>query len=845
MVTTKTSVRKEGLSQILYSTVCYRYALKRRENRILHSTELPFFVVIRIHITRRMPPPTPPIPLKDHCSIIHNNVLYIYSPDALQSLALQKNATWSEEPMGISVTGATCVLGGIDGDHSKAALYVVGGSTNSSFMQYPGLQRYSIQEKRWDNISPVTRVTQNRRHHGSAFLNASSSILVYAGSQDGDNNPSTQTFLIETWPPYNVRSFNSLAPPVVDPIMLAWADNRAAMVGGSSTNNQVFTFGPDDGWVDAGVALTQPLPSNSASQSALLSLVDQSKILVTFDMGQSPNRVSSTVLLNPAGQPAQAGQLVRDIERPLGSRRRDVTLSTFPQYNDSLAPRTVRNDASLAQDPNGLIVISGGNDQDPLSIFNATENQWVDATELLGEQTQTPSTGSPTPSTSIPTASASFISAPNSGGSRSRPLTILGAVLGSTCGFAAILIIALLLIRWKKHKNKKDPKRRDSSFLQDKQHKNSRLSFEDQGLRPIRAAAEPMGRSAAPSTDDLTLVGAKGSHSRESSSMSSRLKFDPQRASNMGFGQGMFSRNKTSLAISTPIPHEQSVEFHEGPSISGVRPAPNPTTLDPTGSHRKNDSGWSTYFSGNTAMDAGQKRNTIESRTSQASSGQRGSYWPDPAAPVAKLRTATPGLTDSNGNQLERLTVQKGSPSIGYSGVDGEGHGVAVAEGIPAKISNTDSMATAFSDDYDPGHTLNKEKNVGSAYPSSQLAVDYEWAFQDGSWSGPPHRLIRPPSSAYTNSINPPNVTSPRDQDWSKSSIRPVTQWPNDVTAFRNMPSSIPGTSRGSNVPARAIHPANGVRDYFGSNQRQEPSQNDMSWLNLNGNGNKNGNGNG
>ncbi|ERF74584.1 hypothetical protein EPUS_00714 [Endocarpon pusillum Z07020] len=792
-----------------------------------------------------MPPPTPPTKLKDHCSIIHNNVLYVYSPDALQSLALQKNATWSEEPMGISVTGATCVLGGIDGDHTKAALYVVGGSANSSSTQYPGLQRYSIQEKRWDNISPVTRVTQNRKHHGSAFLNASSSILVYGGSQDGDNNPSTQTFLIETWPPYNVRSFNSLAPPVVEPIMLAWADNRAAMVGGSPTNNQVFTFGPDDGWADAGVALTQPLPSGSISQSALLSLADESKILVTFDMGQSPNRVSETVLLNPGGQPAQSGQAVGNIDKPLRSRKREVTLGTFPQYNDSLAPRTIRSDVSLAQDSDGLVVISGGNDQDPLSIFNAAENQWVDATELLGEQPQIPLTGSPTPSISIPTASASSTSAPTGGTSRSRPLTILGAVLGSTCGIAAILIIALLLLRWKKHKSKKNPKRRDSRFLNNKQRKDSRLSFEDQGLRPIRPAAEPMGHSVAPSTDDLTLVGGKGSHSRKSSSMSNRLKLDPQRASNLSFGQGMFSRNKSPLAISRPIPHEQSAVFQERLSTGGVRPPPNPTTLDPIGSHRKNDSGWSTYFSGNTAMDVGQNRHTIESRTSQGSAGQRGSYWPDPAAPVAKLRTANPGLTDSNGNQLERLTVPKGSPSIGYSGFDGDGHRVAVAEGIPAKISNTDSMGTAITEDYDLGHPVNHEKNVGSGYPSSQPPGNYEWAFQDSSWSSPPQRLVRSPSSIYTNSIHPPNVTSPPSQDWSKSSIRPVTQWPNDVTAFPTVPIFTPGTSKGPTIPARAGHPAKEIRDYFGSSKRREPSQNDMSWLNLNGNGNGNRNGNG
>src|SRR5271168_3882014 len=123
-----------------------------------------------------MAPPSPPVALKNHCSVIYNNVLYVYSPDAFQILPLEPNTQWSREPNGVSVTGATCVLGGLDGDNSKPALYVVGGATNSSFTSYPGLQRYSILDKLWQTITPIVPVTQNRLRPGTAYLNASSAI---------------------------------------------------------------------------------------------------------------------------------------------------------------------------------------------------------------------------------------------------------------------------------------------------------------------------------------------------------------------------------------------------------------------------------------------------------------------------------------------------------------------------------------------------------------------------------------------------------------------------------------------------------------------------------------------
>jgi len=79
-----------------------------------------------------MSAPKPSVAIRNHCSVIHDGVIYVYSPDAFQTLALTEGAQWKEEVNGISVTGAVCVKGGVDGDNSKSALYVVGGATNAS-----------------------------------------------------------------------------------------------------------------------------------------------------------------------------------------------------------------------------------------------------------------------------------------------------------------------------------------------------------------------------------------------------------------------------------------------------------------------------------------------------------------------------------------------------------------------------------------------------------------------------------------------------------------------------------------------------------------------------------------
>ena len=186
--------------------------------------------------------------LKNHCSIIHDNILYVYSPDAFQTLSLSQNATWSQQENGVSVTGALCVKGGVDGDSANPALYVVGGTTNGSITGYSGLQRYSIIQKKWQTITPISSVTANRINHGATYLNASSAILVYGGSQNGDTGFSTETFLMLMYPPYRIQAYSSIAPPVKQPFLLPFSEDKALMVGGGNGNQRVFTFHPDPGW---------------------------------------------------------------------------------------------------------------------------------------------------------------------------------------------------------------------------------------------------------------------------------------------------------------------------------------------------------------------------------------------------------------------------------------------------------------------------------------------------------------------------------------------------------------------------------------------------------------------
>ena len=834
-----------------------------------------------------MPPPAPPVALKDHCSVIENDTLYVYSPAAFQSLPLRSDAQWSQEPMGISVTGATCVQGGIDGDNSRPALYVVGGSTNSSSIQYPGLQRYDFQDKRWDTVTPIVPVTQNRQSHGATYLNSSSSIVVYAGSQNGDSNPSTQTFLMSTVPPYGVQAYQSQgAPPAVRPLMMAWNNDLAVMMGGGPSNNQLYTFGPQEGWQNVGVTLTGGLPDSSVAQCGLLSLGDGSKVLETFDMSQSPNSVTRTVILNPGGIPAAPGQSVgkRTSEEPPAKRqRRDLTLNDLPKYNGTLAPKATRNGFSLAQGADNRIVISGGSTEDPLCIFNQDDNSWLNATQFLQGKASQVSIGggnnSPASSaTPAPSSSPTTSSSDNGGSSKSHVLTILGAVLGAIFGLAALCIIALLLLRFLKKRKGEARRRRSLDFPVDHKDPDSQFGMDDRDTSPLSLAPQPMGRGPVPlSASAAVFSGQTQGQQKSISPVPNNASVRPAATnSNAGYGQrapdnesGFYTgptTNSTRLAQRKP---GDDTTFGQGtganPIVASsipvrtrsplVSPQPEETRpntgaadassgeIDPSlhGTNRRTDEGWAKYFQGSNTIADG--RSTYASQASE--SDYRGSYWRDVDNQTGERRKSPgPGrLRDSQGNILTRMNIAMGSPSIEHPSSDGRGTGLVVHQGQSGKISNgsADSSSSMSEEDAKKRHESEVDYDgIGDAYSSgipASINDGQAWEPVGNTWSGPAQRP-RAPSSSYTTSVYPPTAAG-GDRDTQISSFplpggnnRPLTRWPDEDGNLP--PTSQPATARHVGPPpVRPPRPSAQIRDYFGPNPGQERMNSDMSWLNL------------
>ncbi|EXJ82112.1 hypothetical protein A1O1_08181 [Capronia coronata CBS 617.96] len=785
-----------------------------------------------------MSAPKPPIALKNHCSIIHNGIVYVYSPEAFQSLELKEGREWKEESNGVSVTGAVCVKGGVDGDNSRPALYVVGGAANASSSNYPGLQRYSILDKSWATITPVVPVTQHRQNHGAAYLNASSSLLVYGGSQDGYTGPSSETFLLEMFPPYRVLAYSSIAPPTVKPFVLPWTEDRALMVGGSTTNVNIFTFGPSDGWQDLGLSLPASLPDPSVAQCALLSLDDNSKILQTFDLGQSPPTVTSDVLLNPGGLPAAYNETVGGLVSTASSTatpnsssrsKRAIYLNSYPTYNSSLGPSTKRTGFDLAQDNDGLVAFIGGNDNDPLVFFNQTANSWVPPTQLLGTQ-EIPST---TPSSRQPSASASAtstsIAAKSGSSNKTRWPTILGAVLGSICGVAAILIILLL---WMRAVRKKRARKEKQTEYADGKRRSGEYPHEENGLHPLSKAGQPMGRSPVPSTviteaDSTAMFGGRPDPKHLIRRVSSDRALPGSRASSMGLGQSLFKREreKGSLTISKPMMPDLG-DYEERPSIElgkatpaylvAAKPAPARKA-----SQRKTNDGWGSYFHGEPVPES---RTTFFSRGSGGTNLTKSEFWPGSGVPESSTRSPKIILRDSAGNRLEAQSVAAGSPSLKH----GPPH--SQSRGFQAQVSRATSVATTDTNDDNEYEDEQYEGAFSSGVPAS--VHDTAWTPVGNTWSGPAQRPLNPPSSylAAQEAADPlPTSASNETSDSSGTQNSSIPPFP--------MPNSI-----------RSIQPSGGRRPSIGPDTRQDeagdyfshvrvrsrtPDNTDMSWINL------------
>jgi hypothetical protein len=431
-----------------------------------------------------MSTPLPEKALAGHCSVVDNNTLYVLSPDSFQALPLVENATWTSMDMGKAVTGHTCLRAVPNGDSSKAALYVIGGTSEDN--SYGGLQRYTFSNKSWETLELPTEDMKGRTNHGAAYLSDSSSILVYAGSRSGVEL-SSQTFVISTQDPFNIESFTSEAPTVANPILLPWDDSSAVLLGGSKSNTGVWTFSKSSSWTRLGTNLTSALPDGV--KGALTTGSDGSKVLTIYDANAAPNTVTQLVLLDADGQPATTGSTIGGQSGQSSSSRskRDLSLENWPAYNSSSAPAVKRSEYSVAQNDQGtLAVISGGNDETPVNVFNQTSNSWVDNQVLFGGD-QVPLTTSASSSSALPTSTSAHASATSSAvakpknnyDSGAHTRKVLGITLGLLLGFLAILIIALLFVRRRKQQKSKTPSGDE---------KADRMSFADRGASFMKEA---------------------------------------------------------------------------------------------------------------------------------------------------------------------------------------------------------------------------------------------------------------------------------------------------------------------------------------------------------------------
>jgi hypothetical protein len=642
-----------------------------------------------------------------------NNTLYTYTSEAFQSLPLQKGAQWSELPMGVAVTGGVCVKSTPKNNTNAAALYIVGGTSNAT--DYPGLQRFTFADGTWETIHPTVAVTQNRLWHNAVYLNTSDSILVYAGSQDGSQHPSSQTFTIQASEPYTVLAYEAIAPPAISPLLMQWTESKAIFIGGSETNTKAMIFSPSQSWVDSNATLATPLYSTSSIKAVVIDGDDGSKNLYTFDMSVSPNGVNRTILVDADGNPVQNAQPIveaRAVETGMDERserlmeRGNLTVADWPVYNDTFAPSSTRTSYTIAADQSGLVVISGGNEDDVLCMFKARDNSWANATSVLGSSKAATVQGVGTASTTASSASQSATSTGTANAGESPfPVKILGAVVGSILLVAIILVALLALFRWRKRRRQYTDaghQRRSSGIPNEKDN----MDFADKGYPQMSSARQYLGhepQSSQGSFSSMAILMGRYGHKRGGDKGDESLGSD---------SSSQFNK-KYKTAISKPIPQEHPMTMRAGPARQekGVSfgaaedPAPTPKPRGSTrggrrGSTRRS-SGWNRYWSGGSAMNIlgfGSKRTTYEGSDRSSDSHYSDQRLPSQITQVS----AAPMPLKLSERPPELNRVMSGSPTIAYQSskfpLTREMSGTIERPGSASTVSSfNDDRADAFS----------------------------------------------------------------------------------------------------------------------------------------------------
>ncbi|KAK8088935.1 hypothetical protein PG997_003896 [Apiospora hydei] len=645
-----------------------------------------------------MPLPKPAVSLTGACSVIHDNTLYEYSSQGFQSLKLEEKEEWKQLSNGKAVEGGVCV-GSTPKDASKAGLYIVGGTSTDP--DYKGIQKFTYSTGKWESINPTVSVTQSRLWHSAVYLNASDSILVYAGAQDGSQHLSSQTFTVAASEPYTVLAYQSIAPPAIAPILLQWSEAQAVMVGGDAKNTKVMLFDAKAGWTDSNSTLAEPITKGTAQvKASLLTADDGSKHLYTFDMSKSPNEVQRLVLMDAAGPVVKTRPIrkAKSASRPLGQR--DLTASNWPAYNSTLAPTTVRDQYSLASSPDGLVVMSGGNDNDAFCMFNARENCWQNATaKLVGTEDFDIASLRYIRSDRCPVLCPVPVGHSGAGRDLRRRRTpaaasapkkmetgqILGISLGVIFGIAIMLIALLFWLRRKKQ----------------------RQNYIEQG-HSRRASGVQEKQDYLPNTAKATGGYYRGHGQQESAGSFSSMAIlmgkiqkpsAVERQNSVNSGVSKRSSVSSILAkqfkstIGRPVPQPSSSPIYESRDEKGVSfaaevedPKPrNGPAVNRDGETRRS-SGWNRYWSGGSTLNIlgwgpGSRRETQASDSSHYSNAQHRMTQDSATVPplqvegrpsFSRVHTGSPTVSHINSQISEGMSGQIERPlsstsSSGYS----------------------------------------------------------------------------------------------------------------------------------------------------------------------------------
>jgi hypothetical protein len=362
------------------------------------------------------------------------------------------------------------------------------------------------------------------------------------------------------------------------------------MMGGSGDNKNIFTFGPE-GWADLGTTLTDGIYNPKSTQCSIVTGDDGSKVLEEYQLGVTPNTITRFVLW-AGGKPAPPGTTVGGAHKSR-KRKRELTANNWPAYNGTLAPSLTRSGFAIAEAPNGLAIISGGNANEPLAVFNQKENTWVDVNSIFGSNAQVPLSAPSSTGTHGPLPTTTPPPAPAVASGKSSMLTVLGATLGAVLGLAALLVLALLLLRWGAEKTGMGKGKKTEET-----EKENRMSFADQGAEYMQEAGGSLGRrysgSLHGSMSSLQIINGRGGngHRRGASD-----------ASTLGLVKG-----KSPLGITEPM--EMEDKSPPGTAATGQRPTSAASIVGDQGQSANQDrsgqsrsTGWSQYFANNNVTD--------------------------------------------------------------------------------------------------------------------------------------------------------------------------------------------------------------------------------------------------